>query len=497
MNPSDEDARRLIDLLSRGWDGVLTDADNEAINAFLRENLDERSELLLNISTVHLETSKQIASAKLLERAMGNLQASLEARGMPVDKGVERRSPARRSLTSRFAEPLVIAAIAACVMVALGTRFLLDVPPEPSSIQATPRITRLLRPSRPVARVVAERDAIWAEGSELMVGQTISENSRLVLLSGSAQLSMACGADIVMQAPCELTLLSQDMARLDSGKVTAQVAEEAKGFAILAKDLRVADLGSRFALSSDPAGVVEAHVLEGSVLAEPLKDRRPQVSSVVLKSGEAIRVNTVRSRVDLIDARQMDFADALVRFRPLRPIQSIWNTGIGAEIGSEDPRWTITGGSDALGPYPRKATIQAAEASYEDNKPGISQWISLSASPSPGAPPDSVHTFETTFDLEGYDLSTVYVVGYFLVDDAINELRINGHPVHFNRWMTTWDQYDFKSFHAIEITDHFVEGRNTISIDLYNSPSRPESPDAPNPTALRVEWQAFGCDKVE
>jgi hypothetical protein len=118
----------------------------------------------------------------------------------------------------------------------------------------------------------------------------------------------------------------------------------------------------------------------------------------------------------------------------------------------------------------------------------------VSARGYPGVPPESIHTFETTFDLSGYDLETVYVVGYFLVDDAVHELRINGHPVEFKRWVTTWDVFDFKSFHPIEITDHFDSGENVISIDVYNSPSNPNTPEDPNPTALRVEWQAFGCE---
>jgi hypothetical protein len=304
---------------------------------------------------------------------------------------------------------------------------------------------------------------------------------------------MACGADIVLQGPCSVTLASEDFVRLESGKLTAQAAKWATGFVVSASDLKVTDLGTRFALSANSEGVVEAHVLEGSVLAEPLKNRRRQQSSMLLKSGQAIRVDGVRSKVDLIETRRNDFVDELEQFRPLRPIP-IWNTGLGAKVGSEDPYWQITSGSEGFGPYPRQATITNGDTrSYEDNRPDVSQWISVSAEGYPGVPPESTHTFETTFNLTDYDLDTVYVVGYFLVDDAINELRINGHPVEFKRWVTTWDVFDFRSFHPIEIVDHFVQGENVISIDVYNSPSRPEfSPDTPNPTALRVEWQAFG-----
>jgi hypothetical protein len=33
-----------------------------------------------------------------------------------------------------------------------------------------------------------------------------------------------------------------------------------------------------------------------------------------------------------------------------------------------------------------------------------------------------------------------------------------------------------------------------ISIDVFNTPSHPDNPEAPQPMGLRVEWQAFGCE---
>ncbi|MCA9239431.1 MAG: hypothetical protein KDA37_04495 [Planctomycetales bacterium] len=498
MNTSEEDAKRLIELLSKGWDGCLTESDNAEIDAFLRRHGPEAGELLLNASTLHLELGKHVAATQLFEKVMTNLASAESAKRLAHREASSERKPqaasARRSLLPTLSgQSGVIAALAAALLVAVGLNFVDWRPRQSEVIQTPPRVSRLLRPSKPVANLVAVHQAVWAEGSEVELGQTLPEKQRLELLSGSAQLSMACGADIVLQAPCAVTLVSNDYAKLESGKLTAQAAEWATGFSITCNDLRVTDLGTRFALSADDKGIVEAHVLEGSVLAEALKERLPQPSSMLLKSGQAIRVDGLRSEVNLIAARRNDFVDKLEQFRPLRPI-SIWNTGVGSELGSDDPHWRITAGSDEFGPYPRQATITDADTgSYKDNRPDVSQWISVSPTSFPGAPPESVHTYETTFDLTGYDIDTVYMVGYFLVDDAINELRINGHPVKYQRWVTTWDVFDFKSFHPIEIVDHFVPGENVVSIDVFNSPSRPEFQGQHNPTALRVEWQAFGC----
>jgi hypothetical protein len=352
----------------------------------------------------------------------------------------------------------------------------------------------IFRPPQPVACVTSVTDAKWASDGDYKVGSALKQNQQLELLSGSAQLSMACGADIVLQGACAINLVADDLVILEHGKVTAQAAKWATGFVIETEGLRITDLGTRFAVSAGRDGVAEAHVLEGEVLAEPMKEHRPKRSSMLLKSGEAIRVSLAQATVDLFAAQRAQFVDRLSKFRPFRPIP-MWNTGIGQTVGHGDPHWRVTAGNQKFGPYPKPAVITPGDQSYLDNMPEASQWISVDGEVLPGIPPETVHTFETNFDLSGYDLETVRIVGLFLVDDGINELRINGRPVPFKRWVTTWDVYDFKSFHPIEISDGFVPGENIISLDVYNSPTHPANPpDYPNPMGLRVEWQAFGCE---
>lgn len=490
MDAREKATRHLIELLSRGWDGVLTDADNAELNRLIREHGVEGGEMLLSASAIHFETEKRVASTRAYERAMAQVRADVK-KVQDVGHGKKIYATRPSLLKSRVLQMWTVGALAASLLLAVVLQFRAQ-PAVGPNVATAPRTTRLLRPSMPLGSLVAVNQAVWAHDEVLKVGQNIDERAQLELRSGTAQVSLACGADLMLQGPCSITLVSENTARLDSGKVTAQVANWAKGFRIVAKELEVTDLGTRFAVSADGSGIVEAHVLEGSVFVEPLKERLPRQASMLLRSGQAVRVDSVRSKVDLIDARSSEFINGLASFRPLRPIE-IWNTGAGGALGSEDPYWTITTGSEQFGPYPRHAIICDGASSYEDNRPDVSQWLSVAPQVYPGVAPESVHTFETTFDLSGYDVDTVYVVGYFLVDDAINELRINGHPVQFDRWVTTWDTFDFTSFHPIEITDHFVPGENVISIDVYNSPSNPNTPEDPNPTALRVEWQAFGC----
>ncbi|QDU55905.1 FecR family protein [Aeoliella mucimassa] len=496
MKPTEKDTNRLIELLSQAWDEHSTPEIDAEIDAIIRKYGPEGGELLLNICTVHLEVGRRAASARLYADTMGKINdmtsSDLESSEPEVVTAVP--ASARSASGAQLRKSWVAAALAAAIMLAVTGRLYLGSNETDLGgvIQTVPRGVQLLRPSKPIANVVSASQAVWAPGSEVAVGDTLDEKRHLELLSGSAQLSMACGADLVLQGPCVMTLVTEDLAELKYGKLTAQASEWATGFVVSCDNLKVTDLGTRFALSADGKGVVEAHVLDGAVLAEPLGHRTPRQQSVMLHTGQAIRVDGVKSHVELIAARQHEFASEIEQFRPLRPIR-MWNTGVGAEVGGTDSHWIITSGSKDQGPYPKSSVITAGDTgSYKDNRPDVSQWISVDTDFNAGVPPESVHTFETTFDLTGYDLSSIYIVGYFLVDDAINALRINGHPVDFKRWETTWNVYDFRSFHPIEIRDHFVEGENVISIDLYNSPSNPKTPEHNNPTALRVEWQAFG-----
>ena len=103
-----------------------------------------------------------------------------------------------------------------------------------------------------------------------------------------------------------VVLAADDLVVLKRGKLTAQAAKWATGFVVETAGLRITDLGTRFAVSADASGIAEAHVLAGEVLAEPMKVQRPKRSSMLLKSGQAIRVSVPRATIDLIDAQRAE-----------------------------------------------------------------------------------------------------------------------------------------------------------------------------------------------
>jgi hypothetical protein len=499
MSLSPRDADELLALLSGQWNGSLTAESLARIEEIARNNGDSAIELLLKFSALHADLEAVIASSQACDLAIDRIRRTEVAREpSALTLRLAATSGAKSWRHVRISKVQTLLVVAASLVLAVGSSYWLDphVRIERPSM-GTPGVPMILRPPQTVACVTRLTNATWSRSAAMTVGQTLKQDERLELLTGAAQLSMACGADIVLQAPCTIKLTADDFVFLEHGDLTVEVAKWATGFVVDTKGLRITDLGTRFAVSAGPSGVAEAHVLEGEVLAEPMKTHRPKQASMLLTAGEAIRVSLPKATIDQVIAESDRFVSRLQQFRPLRPIQ-LRNTGIGRAVGQDDSHWVVTAGDPAYGPYPHPAVVTEGDPSYLDNMPDASQWISVKKDALPGVPTSiltsTTHTFETRFDLTGYDLSTVRIIGSFLVDNAINELRINGRPVSFNRWVTTWDVHDFESFHTIEIVDGLVPGENVISIDVFNTPSHPDNPEAPQPMGLRVEWQAFGCE---
>lgn len=138
------------------------------------------------------------------------------------------------------------------------------------------------------------------------------------------------------------------------------------------------------------------------------------------------------------------------------------------------------------------------ERGYLPNHPDASQWISIADWRT--AAPNSIYTFQTQFDLQGYDLATMQLFGRFLADNGVVAVRVNGRPVRVNSWVDNERLQPFGDlqFRFVNVTEGLVNGQNVIEIDVRNGLMRqPDASDQqiltiPNPMALRVEWYAFG-----
>ena len=79
----------------------------------------------------------------------------------------------------------------------------------------------------------------------------------------------------------------------------------------------------------------------------------------------------------------------------------------------------VTAGDDQHGPYPQPAIVCVPHFSYGVNEPERPQRISVYGGTTSGVPARSTYTFETTLDLTGFDISSVWVLGLILTDDGV------------------------------------------------------------------------------
>jgi hypothetical protein len=472
--------RELRQLIKAVFESPQDELALEKLNARLEQNPAECASYL-EYCQLHGDLAFLIASENAEHQALNELGAATlsPASGSPA--------PARKS-NSRFANRtlLLLVGIAASLLVWFVWQ----------SPQTEVVYQEGLRQPTIVASVVSAEDATWAT-QEFVPGESLRIGSRLELASGIVKVNMPTGAELVLQGPCKLVLQSPERVVLHEGKVTAHVAEWATGFAVETASLKVVDLGTRFAVETDASGNTEAHVLQGNVRIKPVDEIDRSRTSFLLGEGEAVRVSAQDRTSTRLEAQQGRFVIDHGDFRPYRPIK-IHNTGKSLAIGDEDPHWRIVEGAVGDGYQgPQYAVVCEADERYLPNNPELSQWMSVAKDLRPGCLPNSNYTFQTEFDLTGYDLSTVIILADILADNGVAAVRINGQNVDLVPWKDNKYLQEFHAYRRAEIIDGFVEGKNIVEVDVWNgiyhfAPDEQKSVPSPNPMSIRVEWQAFG-----
>lgn len=358
-----------------------------------------------------------------------------------------------------------------------------------------------LRQPTIVATIVSTEEPVWNDG-RVEPGQSLRVGSQLHLQAGLVKINMPTGAELLLQGPCNVLLKAPDRVQLREGRLTAHVAEWASGFAVETSSLKVVDLGTQFAVEADSNGNTEAHVLEGHVRIQPFAEMDKSRTSFLLGEGQAIRVNPLQKTTTRLAAQTERFIAEPGEFRPYRPIE-LHNTGQHLEVGDEDPHWRIVDGAIGAGYQgPQYAVVCEPDERYLSNRPEVSQWMSVAKDVRPGCLPYASYTFQTEFDLTGYDLSSVMILADILADNGVKAVRINGAPVDLVPWRDNEYLQEFRRYRRAEIVSGFKPGKNSIEIDVWNGvyhfdSDTKKSVPTPNPMSIRVEWQAFGIPLTE
>jgi len=471
----DEAARNkseLLDLLSAVWDDRLDAESRARLEDLLAQDDFAAIELLTSYSRLHLDLEWLVSSKAAQDKALASL-GKLRA---------DRKLQARRRLDRRM---IGFVGIAAGLMLSVFYFW----------FSSWPGHDHLVRPPQLVGEVVRVEIADPTSGPALKIGDAVVQGQTIDIPKGFAQLSLGYGADVVLEGPCRAQIAASDRVALERGTLAVRAAKWATGFVVQTNDMRATDLGTWFSVKS-AGGKSQLHVLEGLVLAKPVKSRAAIDPSRRVTADQAVDLmpgGAFRS----IQFRRDAAADRLRQFIPLRPIK-MWNTGIDLRVGEKDPHWTVTPGHQQAGTVPQPAIVSAPHGSYGINEPQRSQWISVDRGTTDGVPARSRYTFETTFDLTGFDLSSVWISGGVLADDGVDEVRLNGNRLDIAAWKNWGYGVIYATFHPIEIRNGFVPGINRLAFVvknetfIYRSERGFDLPETPNPMALRTEWQAFG-----
>lgn len=190
---------------------------------------------------------------------------------------------------------------------------------------------------------------------EAPAGNVLREGSRLELPRGTVEGEFASGARFVIEAPCDLLVLSEDAVSINEGVSWFQVPAKAIGFTVETAQLKVVDLGTEFGVVALEDGQHEVHVTKGSV---EVAAGRPDeaLSETILEAGEARQVNP-QGGFQRISLQPDRFSTALPELltvnnpsfevdRNENPSGLLSDGQRGHFVGSELTGWTTTSGDN-------------------------------------------------------------------------------------------------------------------------------------------------------
>ncbi|MBK9138765.1 MAG: immunoglobulin domain-containing protein [Verrucomicrobia bacterium] len=169
-------------------------------------------------------------------------------------------------------------------------------------------------------------------------------------------------------------------------------------------------------------------------------------------------------------------------------LPGIYGTGVAADgsllgPGEVDPHYKLVASADENYPGPDAIVVNdgwpIAAGVWALNGPS-SKWIAPQADQgSPGSGnAEGDYTYETSFDLTGYDVSRVQLVGGWAADNTGLDILVNGVS-------TGLSSGGFGTLTPFTITSGLVAGRNTLAFKINNLPA------TPNPTGLRVDLKGI------
>ncbi len=143
-----------------------------------------------------------------------------------------------------------------------------------------------------VARITGLHNCRWSpEGLAPINFDFLQTGRELKLDSGLLQITYKTGAKVVLEGPVEFKVEKENACRLELGKLTAKVSEQAVGFTVETPTATICDLGTEFGVTAEQSGSTEVHIFIGEVEVQR-PGRNGAVATVQrLKAGQAVRID--------------------------------------------------------------------------------------------------------------------------------------------------------------------------------------------------------------
>lgn len=242
MKPNEQ--FQLLELWERARSGEISEAEQAHLNALIRDDAEARTLL---------------AKAALMDAELRHADESFFAD--PAEQ--PKRTAAQPTMRPWYWHAVTAAAAA---VVALGGVWMMDDAPKPVATLAKARACKWGNSALPTL-----------EGAQLTPGT-------LELLEGMATLKFASGAEVTLEAPVSMEVVSNMECRVKKGTVVADVPPQAKGFTIHTPETKVVDWGTRFGVSASEDGKCMVHVIEGLVEVQ----RDGEKGSKELRAGQRV-----------------------------------------------------------------------------------------------------------------------------------------------------------------------------------------------------------------
>jgi ferric-dicitrate binding protein FerR (iron transport regulator) len=137
--------------------------------------------------------------------------------------------------------------------------------------------------------------------------------NHVALIRGSVQMRLSSGVLLDVSAPVEMTLVDDMHVRVLSGRITADVGDEGKGFVIETPQARVVDLGTRFGVDASDAALTSVLVFQGQVEVYEKGATQPVA---LLNTGEGMRIDNHRRASRIVSVSGTDAANGWTATTP-------------------------------------------------------------------------------------------------------------------------------------------------------------------------------------